>query len=734
MAWLKENRLIILMDYINLIFILRLMIACYKIQRFDYWLITLLFIVTSGVYWLYHELLSGRRPRWIITSVLFVWAAAGIYYKREQIIYFLNDSIVKNFNSINDAIYNSRFTEFYQFKPFIFILLPLIIFIIMAMNSRGSSNGILFFTVSILIFFWYLEFLEEVKARLLAFVIISTITYSINVYQKYLKQLSKQGIQIELDRKRIIAYIAACSIIVAWVGLFLPQQYEGNFKITGDGLWRNPFGPEVGGASLRLQQGRFGLNTVGYNDTERKLGGPIELTDELVFKVDSDKPYYLKGDVLEFYTGSSWKKEIQEYEKISNVSGLEVNSFISSILGSNRDKSKKFMSIYPEEIITNTIFVPSFVQEVTTEKGSIYYEKNASTFLSSEKNIKEFIIGFYDPDDVINAVRRRASYRGNSISRADFEKYLQVPDNITERTVELVYNLVKDSRTDEEKLEKIKTYLSVNYPYSLNVSEVPEDVDFIDYFLFTEKKGYCVYFASAMTMMARIAGIPARYVEGFKMPNTSFEGIYQVTAEQAHAWTEVLIRQDPEIWMTVDCSTTPAEERQRLQQEVGMEFDLEDPITEEDDINIPEEQTKLDGDMVSGGNTVSQVSKKVILSIGLIFALIFIILIRLIVYKSKKNRMLNSKSIIPLYSHMLKRIKRIGINKSDYSTDAEFASDIYDGDLKIRVKEIVEIVYEEFYGGMLKEDYNKSDFYEFLEQYIRKRQNIFKYYLAKFFM
>jgi len=52
------------------------------------------------------------------------------------------------------------------------------------------------------------------------------------------------------------------------------------------------------------------------------------------------------------------------------------------------------------------------------------------------------------------------------------------------------------------------------------------------------KQGYCVQFASAMVMMARAAGIPARMAIGF-LPGSSSNGVYTVRAADAHAWPEL---------------------------------------------------------------------------------------------------------------------------------------------------------------------------------------------------
>ena len=63
--------------------------------------------------------------------------------------------------------------------------------------------------------------------------------------------------------------------------------------------------------------------------------------------------------------------------------------------------------------------------------------------------------------------------------------------------------------------------------------------DFVSWFLLESKEGYCSYFASAMTVMCRIAGVPARYVEGYYISPVNGEAI--VTGKNAHAWVEVYL-------------------------------------------------------------------------------------------------------------------------------------------------------------------------------------------------
>ncbi len=92
-----------------------------------------------------------------------------------------------------------------------------------------------------------------------------------------------------------------------------------------------------------------------------------------------------------------------------------------------------------------------------------------------------------------------------------------------------------------DKAAAIEAYLrdGRNFVYTLD-AKTPAGRDPIDYFLFTSKRGYCEFFATAMGDMLRSLGIPSRLVIGFG-PGT-FEASIQsfaVRGEDAHTWPEV---------------------------------------------------------------------------------------------------------------------------------------------------------------------------------------------------
>ncbi len=118
-----------------------------------------------------------------------------------------------------------------------------------------------------------------------------------------------------------------------------------------------------------------------------------------------------------------------------------------------------------------------------------------------------------------------------------------------------------------EAIEYVRNYLAQNTSYSLKPGLAPRGEDYVDYFLFENKKGFCVHYATAATVMLRAMGVPARYVEGYVITSDQYEGLkpeyvnnywenegrpdaeqksvdmveINVMDENAHAWVEVYL-------------------------------------------------------------------------------------------------------------------------------------------------------------------------------------------------
>jgi transglutaminase-like putative cysteine protease len=119
------------------------------------------------------------------------------------------------------------------------------------------------------------------------------------------------------------------------------------------------------------------------------------------------------------------------------------------------------------------------------------------------------------------------------------ERYLQLPRTMPRRVIELAHQATNGATSAFDKAVALESFLRTNYTYSTHVDQVPTDQDWVDYFLFESKQGYCDYFATAMVVMLRAEGVPARVASGFAPgdfdPDT---GISTVRENHAHSWVE----------------------------------------------------------------------------------------------------------------------------------------------------------------------------------------------------
>lgn len=740
MEWIRQHIVGVFIHYINILFMFALMASCYQIEDFNYLYITLIYVAFIMIYLFFTGILNTALKKFIFLLIVFIALGIFGFLFRHSIMDFLYQDIILNIESINNNLYYGHITFFYQYKPIITVVLPLILIILFILYEHKVTEGVLFLSLLEMIFLWYLEYKNEVKVMLLPFAIISIMTYMLNNYKKTQMQFQKKGIYSSISGRRLFVNIVIFSIIAGIITIPLPQEIEGKESLSIINTL-NEKGKEARGL-INIDvaaKGAFALSQTGYSNTEKKLGGPIQLNKSLAFKVKSDKSYYLKGDVKDEYTGYSWKSTVEDLKVYNSDVNLEVARAWNShpLLNLFPSSAQKQITIYPAGLKTTSFMVPMYTSDVKYgdgyREGTIVGE-DRSIFMWRSNIDKEYTIEFYDVDYSNEALDYYGVYY---IQDKDYQKYLQLPEGISERTADLVYDLVKDCSTNAEKAIKIRNYLSDNYTYTLNASVLPEGKDFVDYFLFEDQKGYCVHFATSLAIMYRIAGIPARFIEGYKMnDDTIKDGLYNVTNDTAHAWVEFLVMDD--VWAISDCAPTAFEENLRIENEKKQN-------QEEKPSPDPNEETKKpnnnENNNSNKNNTKEQKNSTINIKIGsksiyIVITVVLLILILLIlIVRSRINyhrKMLSSESLIPLYSYILKRLKRYKIKKGTAQTEREFAES-QEKELQEILLPLTEQVYDEFYGGIKNLEYEKSETYRNFEQYLKKKENNLKYYLKKLF-
>src|SRR5262249_25950658 len=115
---------------------------------------------------------------------------------------------------------------------------------------------------------------------------------------------------------------------------------------------------------------------------------------------------------------------------------------------------------------------------------------------------------------------------------------LEVPAQVDPRVRDLSQRLAAD-KDPLDAAAAVERWLSRSLTYT---RELPgEQRDPIAHFLFESRRGHCELFSSAMVVLLRLSGIPARNVTGYYGGVRSSAGYFAVRAGDAHSWVEVYV-------------------------------------------------------------------------------------------------------------------------------------------------------------------------------------------------
>jgi transglutaminase-like putative cysteine protease len=206
-------------------------------------------------------------------------------------------------------------------------------------------------------------------------------------------------------------------------------------------------------------------------------------------------------------------------------------------------------AIFTPTLMTAQRIVRQEVQVVSDLGGLLHA---AGTLVAADS---EYSVAWRSHDDAFGATVDATTYVADSVVTEPSEaqlrsagtdypewvkaRYLALPDTVPARVLSLARDLTATEPTPYDRARAIEAYLRV-FPYTLDVPEPPHGRDIADYFLFDLQKGYCDYYATAMVVLARAAGLPARLAVGYATGfYDTYNAYYVVTEDVAHAWVEV---------------------------------------------------------------------------------------------------------------------------------------------------------------------------------------------------
>ena len=133
------------------------------------------------------------------------------------------------------------------------------------------------------------------------------------------------------------------------------------------------------------------------------------------------------------------------------------------------------------------------------------------------------------------------------------DRMLVVPSEVSWR-VPVLARAVAGTGNPLSRVRKIEAYLRSHNAYSLNFEPQGEP---LGDFILNHRAAHCQYFASAVVVMARAAGVPARLVTGYYAHERYDDHTSVVRERDAHAWAECWV--EGVGWVTADA--TPSDGR-----------------------------------------------------------------------------------------------------------------------------------------------------------------------------
>ena len=295
----------------------------------------------------------------------------------------------------------------------------------------------------------------------------------------------------------------------------------------------------------------FSINQEGYDHAGEvgdtvvsMLGGPAQPHTDPVLSVQTDAEVLLRGAIRTAYTGWSWvdaaPKNRYLYYDLTHLAARERVFTPPAALRDALLETDVSVELLREG--TSTLFVPGLLDRFSMDLSTaVYYNTAGEMFLSRDVRPGDrYSLRALLP--VMGDALRQAAIEGES-ARDDryqdvLEDHLQLPDGIEGGVYALTMRVIDGADTAWDRAMAIMDYLRTNMRYTLEPEYPPQGRDFVSHFLLDTQRGYCSYYATAMAVMGRIAGLPTRYVEGF----LARPGQEVLTGENAHAWAEVYFR------------------------------------------------------------------------------------------------------------------------------------------------------------------------------------------------
>lgn len=332
--------------------------------------------------------------------------------------------------------------------------------------------------------------------------------------------------------------------------------------------------------------------------------GPLRYSGRTMLRVDSEVSghFFLRGSAFGIYTGTSWENDDGSDfpEGEDNVLFLPASRTMNSLLSSQFPAADmiNFASMVITPVGDHGSYLYSPYQPVGPVEDSMTADRDIGivSLAEDEGSYRIYYVPITEDSMRIGELSVYSEYV--------YDHYLNVPEELESRLLEVLNTGLNSELTPDipagipgryqeaiASADVVAQSLALWAEYDPDTPRTPSGEDFVANFL-SERRGYCMHFASTGTLLLRLMDIPARYVTGYSV-DIPDSGEAEVADSAAHAWVEIYLEDYG--WYPVD--VTPGygedeEEQEVVTPEDGPEDTPDQLETEPEEIpepDIPEE-------------------------------------------------------------------------------------------------------------------------------------------------
>lgn len=260
----------------------------------------------------------------------------------------------------------------------------------------------------------------------------------------------------------------------------------------------------------------------------------------LRYHTSSGDAHYLRLVSVEDFSGSEWAPDAFSLDRGNTVDRLGSPPGLSRAVARTTDTT----TVQVAALSSTWLPLPYPSTTVSGLDGSWYWDSNGLAVASTDRTTSG---QSYRVSDLELEPSPAQLLTAGTTVPAHLDRFLAVPKNLPAIVSNTARAVVGTAPTNYEKALLLQSYFhDGDFEYS-ETAPVDDGYDgtggqVIAKFL-RAKSGYCIHFASAMAMMARVLGIPARISVGFlpgqQVGDTGGESTYAVSSRDLHAWPEL---------------------------------------------------------------------------------------------------------------------------------------------------------------------------------------------------